>query len=122
MQDEVGGLEVFDHLNKSWVPVIPTADAFVVNLGNLMMRWTDDRYISNLHRVINKSGLERYSVPFFFSGNPDHVVECIPGCEDPVKGPKYAPVRVQDWIVGRFVDTYGGSNGGAMKDPVHSGN
>ncbi|CAM1508990.1 Fc.00g027290.m01.CDS01 [Cosmosporella sp. VM-42] len=118
MQDDVGGLEVYDRPSKSWMTVTPTPGAFVVNLGNLMMRWTDDRYISNVHRVINQSGKERYSVPFFFSGNPDYLVECIPGCEDPVKGPKYPPVRVQDWMDGRFADTYGGPNANGVKDLV----
>ena len=116
MQDDVGGLEVYDRPTESWLAVVPTAGAFVVNLGNLMMRWTNDRYISNIHRVINKSGRERYSVPFFFSGNPDYLVECIPKCADAVSGPKYEPVKVKDWIAGRFIDTYGGSAADAAKD------
>lgn len=118
-QDDVGGLEVYDQATSSWVGVVPTPGAFVVNLGNLMMRWTDDKYISNVHRVINKSGKERYSVPFFFSGNPDYMVECIPGCEDPAKGPKYPPVKVQHWMDGRFADTYGSTTGSQVaKDLV----
>ena len=79
----------------------------VVNLGNLMMRWTNDGYLSNLHRVINTSGKERYSVPFFFSGNPDFLVECFPSCRDLLLGARYAAVRVEDWIGGRYADTYG---------------
>jgi isopenicillin N synthase-like dioxygenase len=71
------------------------------------MRWTNDHYISNLHRVINKSGRERYSVPFFFSGNPDFLVRCFAQCEDKDHGAKYAPVKVGDWIAGRYADTYG---------------
>lgn len=116
MQDAVGGLEVYDRPTESWIAVQPTPGAFVVNLGNLMMRWTNDRYISNLHRVINKSGRERYSVPFFFSGNPDYMVECIPECADDARGAKYEPVRVKDWMAGRFIDTYGGSGAGATTD------
>jgi isopenicillin N synthase-like dioxygenase len=103
----IGGLQVLDRETKEWVDVEPTPGALVVNLGNLMMRWTNDRYISNLHRVINKSGRERYSVPFFFSGNPDFLVECFKECEDPQVGSKYLPVKVGDWMQGRYADTYG---------------
>jgi isopenicillin N synthase-like dioxygenase len=72
-----------------------------------MMRWTNDQYISNLHRVINKSGCERYSLPFFFSGNPDFLVECLPNYVDGKNSPKYPPITVEEWISGRYADTYG---------------
>ena len=81
-----------------------------------MMRWTNDRYLSNLHRVINKSGRQRYSVPFFFSGNPDFEVKCFTTCEDAEVGSKYQPVRVEDWIRGRYADTYGAA--GAKSKPM----
>ena len=107
LQDMVGGLQVLDRATSTWIDVEPLPGAMVVNLGNLMMRWTNDRYLSNLHRVINKSGKERYSVPFFFSGNPDFLVECFPSCKDPLLGAKHASVKVEDWIGGRYADTYG---------------
>lgn len=106
LQDEVAGLQVFDAASKTWIDVKPVPGAFVVNLGNVMMRWSNDTYISNLHRVINKSGKERFSIPFFYSGNPDFVIGCLPGCEDPDRGCKYDPVRVEDWILGRHVNTF----------------
>jgi isopenicillin N synthase-like dioxygenase len=107
----VGGLQILDRTTQSWKDVEPTPGALVVNLGNLMMRWTNDRYISNLHRVINKSGKERYSVPFFFSGNPDFLVKCFRQFEgtDMQQGAKYPPVTVGEWISGRYADTYGTS-------------
>ena len=106
LQDMIGGLQVWNRDNDKWVDVEPRKGAFVVNLGNLMMRWTNDMYMSNLHRVINKTGKERYSVPFFFSGNPDYVVKCLPSCEG-TNGAKYPPVSVEEWIAGRYADTYG---------------
>lgn len=106
LQDMVGGLQVWDRESSAWIDAEPVDGALVVNLGNLMMRWTNDRYLSNLHRVINKSGRERYSVPFFFTGNPDFLVKCFARCEDASTGAKYPPIKVGDWIAGRYADTY----------------
>ncbi|PSN63686.1 putative oxidoreductase [Corynespora cassiicola Philippines] len=116
LQDQVGGLQVLDRATSSWVDVSPTKNAFVVNLGNLMMRWTNDCYISNLHRVINKSGKERYSVPFFFSGNPDFLVKCFTRFKqgEEMAEAKYPPVTVGEWISGRYADTYGSEEGKAV--------
>jgi len=107
LQDDVGGLQVYDTPTSSWIDVAPTPDAYVINLGNLMMRWTNDKYISNLHRVINKSGKERYSIPFFFSGNPDYTVKCLETCVDAEVGAKYEPIKVEEWMKGRYAATYG---------------
>ncbi|RDW78050.1 MFS transporter-4 [Coleophoma crateriformis] len=82
MQDEIGGLQVLDQESQEWIDVVPIPGAYVVNLGNLMMRWTNHKFTSNLHRVINKSGRDRYSVPFFFNGDSDYVFSCLPGCEN----------------------------------------
>jgi len=95
MQDDVGGLQVWSKKLEQWVDVVPIKGAYVVNLGNLFMRWSNDRYISNLHRVINKSGNERYSIPFFFSGNPDYIIDCLPNCRQEGQAAKYPPVTVQ---------------------------
>ncbi|OOO06120.1 2OG-Fe(II) oxygenase [Aspergillus oryzae] len=92
LQDTTGGLQVWNNVSSEWVDVTPVPGAYVVNLGNMMMRWTNDRYLSNLHRVINKSGKERFSVPFFLSGNPDYIVECLPTCIG--AGPKYPPITL----------------------------
>ncbi|CAJ0545039.1 Ff.00g085170.m01.CDS01 [Fusarium sp. VM40] len=109
LQDLVGGLQVWDRVKCQWTDVTPQRGALVVNLGNLMMRWTNDRYVSNLHRVINKSGKERYSIPFFFSGNPDFVVRCFENYQASTKDAKYPPITVGEWVSGRYADTYGTS-------------
>ena len=61
-----------------WIdaPVIP--GAFIVNIGDCLMRWTNDVYVSTPHRVVNRSGRERYSIAFFYDPNPDAMVETIP--------------------------------------------
>ncbi|KAJ5825315.1 oxidoreductase [Penicillium riverlandense] len=109
LQDDKGGLQVWDRESSQWADVTPVKGALVVNLGNMMMRWSNDQYLSNLHRVINKSGEERYSVPFFFSGNPDFVVKCIPSCTNGAQGAKYPPITVEEWMTARYADTYGGA-------------
>lgn len=87
--------------------VEPTRGALVVNLGNLMSRWTNERYKSNVHRVINKSGRERYSVPLFISGNPDYVVECIPTCRAPGEPARFPPTTVQEAVSAAYAESYG---------------
>ncbi|RAH59342.1 oxidoreductase [Aspergillus piperis CBS 112811] len=118
LQDSVGGLQVWSRTSNEWVDVVPVPGAVVVNTGNMMMRWTNDRYISNLHRVINTSGTARYSVPFFFDGNADFLVKCLENCLEPGEKPKYSPITVNDWMVGRYADTFGGGEVRSEKDLV----
>ena len=118
LQDSVGGLQVWSRKSNEWVDVVPVPGAVVVNTGNMMMRWTNDRYISNLHRVINTSGTARYSVPFFFDGNADFLVECLESCLEPGEKPKYGPITVNDWMAGRYADTFGGGEVKGKRDLV----
>lgn len=106
LQDGVGGLQVWDHDGEKWLDAHPMPGAFIVNLGDLIGRWTNDRYRSTVHRVINSSGRERYSVPFFFSGNPDHLVECIASCLHYGEEPKYPPVTVDEHMRHRYKLSY----------------
>lgn len=78
-----------------------------MNLGDLFMRMANDKYKSNIHRVINKSGKERYSIPFFFSGNPDYICECLPNCREPGEDAKYPPITVQDMVAASYRESYG---------------
>ncbi|MEM9034598.1 MAG: 2-oxoglutarate and iron-dependent oxygenase domain-containing protein [Actinomycetota bacterium] len=107
LQDDVGGLEVDDPELGRWVEVPPTKGAYVVNLGDMISRWTNDRYRSTRHRVVtNHSGRDRYSLPFFYTGNPDHVVSCIETCLEPGEEPRYPPIRVQDHMKAMYARTY----------------
>ena len=82
--DNVGGLEVRTRAALG-SPRRSMPDAFVVNIGDCLMRWTNDIYVSTPHRVVNRSGRERYSIAFFFDPNPDALVEAIPSCGRPEK-------------------------------------
>lgn len=79
----------------------------MVNLGNLFMRMANDKYKSNIHRVINRSGLERYSIPFFFSGNPDYVCKCLPNCREQGEEAKYPPITVEEMVTASYKESYG---------------
>lgn len=106
LQDDVGGLQVWDIVNETWIEAPPVPGAYIVNLGDMIARWTNDRYRSTLHRVINRSGRERYSIPFFYSGNPMHEVECIDTCLAEGETPKYPPIKVQDHMKAMYARTY----------------
>ncbi|RMX08690.1 isopenicillin N synthase family oxygenase [Corticibacter populi] len=107
LQDDAGGLQVWDAQAGHWIDAPPVPGAYVVNIGDLMARWTNDRYVSTLHRVINRSGGERYSVPFFFTGNPAHQIACIPSCLEEGMTPRYAPVTVEEHQIACYQRTYG---------------
>ena len=106
LQDEVGGLQVFDNASQGWIAAQPIPGTFVINLGDMIARWTNDRYRSTLHRVINASGRERYSIPFFFTGNPDFEVSCIPTCLAPGESPLYPPITVEQHLQSMYSKTY----------------
>jgi isopenicillin N synthase-like dioxygenase len=105
LQDDAGGLQVLSR-DRGWVQAPPVAGSFVVNLGDLMGRWTNNLYRSTMHRVINTSGRARYSVPFFFDGRSDFRVSCIPSCLADGDSPHFPPVTVQGHLVEMTQRTY----------------
>jgi isopenicillin N synthase-like dioxygenase len=106
LQDSCGGLQVLDRKNRSWIHADPIPATFVVNLGDMMARWTNDRYQSTLHRVVNTSGRERYSIPFFFHGNLDYSVACIPTCLAAGERPAYDGTTVASHFVEKMGQSY----------------
>jgi isopenicillin N synthase-like dioxygenase len=105
-QGEIGGLQVWDQASGGWIHADPLPGTYVVNLGDMIARWTNDRYRSTLHRVVNKSGKQRYSVPFFYTGNYAHEVACIPTCLAAGEAPKYPPVTVEEHMRAMYKRTY----------------
>ena len=95
-QDEVGGLQVRNRAGR-WVEVPRIPGAFVVNIGDQMARWSNDRFASALHRVVNTSGRERHSIPFFVGANADAVIAALSSCVDGQHPAKYPPVLAGDY-------------------------
>jgi isopenicillin N synthase-like dioxygenase len=98
-QDDTGGLQVRTRSGE-WVTATPIPGTFVVNIGDLMARWTNDRFVSTPHRVVNSSGQARYSVGVFFDPSFDTVID--PRELRPNGPALYAPVTCGDYIVSRF--------------------
>ena len=95
--DDVGGLEVRTRAGQ-WIaaPVVP--GTFIVNIGDCLMRWTNDVYVSTPHRVINRSARERYSIAFFYDPNPDAMVETILSCVGKGEVTRYAPILAANYL------------------------
>lgn len=113
-QDAHGGLEV-QLPGGEWVPAPPVAGSFVVNLGDMVPRWTNGLYRSNPHRVRNRhsGGAPRFSIPFFFE--PDHQarVEALPGTVAPGAAPLYPPCTTGEYLREKYRETYGLARAGA---------
>ncbi|MBV8537975.1 MAG: isopenicillin N synthase family oxygenase [Alphaproteobacteria bacterium] len=106
-QDDTGGLEVRTTAGD-WIEATPIPDTFIINLGDLMMRWTNGLYRSTMHRVKNKRpGIDRYSVPFFYGPSPDSVIEPIPTCVDAEHPRQFATCTAAEHTYEMFKRSYG---------------
>jgi len=107
LQDGSAGLEVQD-AGGDWRRAPPIDGTFVVNLGDMIPRLTDERYHSNMHRVLNNvSGKARYSCAAFFNPSADYLVECVPTCRPATDAPKHPPCSAKEHIDEMFRKTYG---------------
>ena len=102
--DTPGGLQV-KHRNGGWIDVHIPRNDFVCNIGDLMMRWSNDRWVSTLHRVAvpppEAAPSDRISLVFFQYPNPDTLIRCFDSCVGP--GEKYPPVTVADHYLGKLM-------------------
>lgn len=103
--DGVAGLEVQTRDGR-WMPAPCIEGAFVCNIGDCLMRWSNDIYVSTPHRVTNAAGRERYSAAFFLDPNPEAEVACLSTCQSPDRPPRYAPISGADYLKSRLDATY----------------
>jgi isopenicillin N synthase-like dioxygenase len=106
------GLEVLvsTHAGDRWTSVPAVAGSLIVNLGDAMARWTNDRWRSTLHRVVTPqsrlaAASRRQSIAFFHNAHWDAVIECLPSCLDEGESPRYAPVTAGDHLMSKFRST-----------------
>jgi isopenicillin N synthase-like dioxygenase len=105
-QDASGGLQIKDRASGRWIDVPPLPDTLVINAGDLLERWSNHRVASTPHRVVNRSGAERYSLATFY--DPDFGAVADPrDLGTPAADSRYAPVRAGDYILGRITDAFG---------------
>ncbi len=98
-QDDAGGLQV-QSLQGDWIDVQPLPGAFVVNAGDMMQRWTNDRWRSTPHRVINRlSGKDRWSIAYFFDLDAEAVIAPLASCVSAGNPSRYAPMTAGEHLV-----------------------
>ena len=103
---DVGGLEI-KLPSGEWLAAPMIEDAFIINIGDMLARWTNDRWVSTLHRVVDpeNSNQRRLSIAYFQVPNFDAVIECIPTCVATGVKEKYSPVDAGAYLMGRFRST-----------------
>jgi len=104
-QDNSGGLEV-RRRDGTWLAAPPLPGTWVVNVADMLSRWTNGRWQSTPHRVKNISGGDRYSCPYFFDMSMDSIVEVLPTCCGPSNPAKNPPVRYGDYLIERLDRNY----------------
>jgi isopenicillin N synthase-like dioxygenase len=91
----------------TWIPTDVRPDALMCNIGDCLMRWSNDTYVSTPHRVRNTTGRDRHSIALFGDIVGDAIVSCLPSCQQPGEPPKHEPIRFSDFAKQRFAAAYG---------------
>jgi isopenicillin N synthase-like dioxygenase len=95
---DVPGLAVRLPSGEWFAPPI-ISGTFLINLGNIMRRWSNDRFLSTPHGVLNESGADRYSIAYFYSPNPNTVIECVPTGVSTDNPARYPPAIYRDLVL-----------------------
>ena len=103
--DGTPGLQLMT-VDDEWVDVTVPDGALIVNLGDLLQRWTNDRYRSTRHRVIPPTERDRYSVPVFVNPEWSTLVRCLPTCTSDERPARHAPVVSGEYLQSRYDDTF----------------
>ncbi|GLT48516.1 hypothetical protein SLA2020_221370 [Shorea laevis] len=106
--DDVMGLQICkdkDAKPQIWEFVAPLKGAFIVNLGDMLERWSNCIFKSTLHRVLG-NGQDRYSIAYFVEPSHDCLVECLPTCKSEINPPKFPPIKCATYLSQRYRDTH----------------
>jgi isopenicillin N synthase-like dioxygenase len=103
--NDVAGL-AFRTRAGDWIDVPTRPDAFIVNGGQLLLRWTNDRFLATPHRAVNRTGGERYALAFFCDANIDWPIAAVPTCVGPDDPPKYPTTYYTDYMIHYQARTY----------------
>lgn len=101
--NEVPGLEIRP-AGHDWITPPPIAQSFLVNSGDMLKRWTNDRFRSTAHRARNASTGDRYAIPFFYGARDDAEIEALPTCVGPDRPARYEAITYGDyqrWFINR---------------------
>ena len=105
-QDSIGGLAVRKR-GGGWIDAPQIPGTLIINIGDMLMRWTNDKWVSTLHRVINNPEQSRYSLPTFFDPAYRANVACIESCQGPDNPAKYPPIQFGEYYKQGLDKTYG---------------
>ncbi|MDN8618592.1 isopenicillin N synthase family dioxygenase [Variovorax ginsengisoli] len=95
-ENEVPGLSI-RLPNGRWIDAPVLKGSILVNGGDMLRRYTNDRFLATPHKVVNRSGVERYAIPFFMDCSYDFVMECLPTCQSPSNPPRYEAFSYADY-------------------------
>jgi isopenicillin N synthase-like dioxygenase len=95
--NEVEGLEIRPE-GHDWCRPPALGRSFLVNSGDTLARWTNDRFLSTAHRVLNASGRDRYAIPFFYDPRVDVRIECLPTCVDAEHPCRHEPTTYGEYL------------------------
>jgi isopenicillin N synthase-like dioxygenase len=96
-QNKIPGLSLRTSSGK-WIDAPALDGHFLVNGGDMLRRWTNERFLATPHRALNKSGQARYAIPFFFDCHVDWPIECLPTCTSAEKPAKYEPFTYASYM------------------------
>src|SRR5580658_6410818 len=103
--NDVPGLS-FRSQNGKWIAAPAIPDAFIVNGGQMLQRWTNDDFLATPHRAVNRSGGERYALAFFCDAHIDWPIAAVPTCVGPVRPPRYETTYYTDYMIRYQARTY----------------
>ena len=121
--NDVPGLEIRP-AGHDWIEPPALPESYLINSGDMLKRWTNDRFLSTAHRARNNSSVDRYAIPFFFGARDDALVEAVPTCVDSDRPPKHEPITYGDyqrWFLNRNYAKLTGTSVGASPDDTNVG-